>query len=93
MLGHPAAHVCGAAVYFAGVFAGEGAAAVVGHAAVGVADDFTPCEATVGLSAAEDEASGGVDMVRCIGAQEGGWEGSAGYGLAMLADGFDGDVL
>src|SRR5690606_33176548 len=62
VLGDPAHRVGAGAVHLAGVLAGEGAAAVAGHTAVGVHDDLAAGEAGVALGAAEHEAAGGVDV-------------------------------
>ena len=61
-LGDPAGEICGAAVDFAVVLAGEGATAVRAPAAVRVDDDFAACEAGVALRAANDEEAGGLDL-------------------------------
>ena len=45
VLGHIACHVGGGAVHLGGILAGEGAAAVPAHAAVGVHDDLAAGEA------------------------------------------------
>src|SRR6185369_5374262 len=63
VLSDVARHVGGAAVDFGRVFAGERAAAVAAHAAVGVDDDFPAGETAVALRAADDEAAGGIDVV------------------------------
>ena len=61
VLGHPAGGVGGGAVDLGRVLAREGAAAVAGHAAVGVDDDLAAGEAGVAHGAADDEPAGGVD--------------------------------
>ena len=61
VLGHPADRVGGRAVDLGRVLAGEGAAAVAGHAAVGVDDDLAARQAGVGVGAAQLEAAGRVD--------------------------------
>ena len=63
VLGDVAAHVGGASVDLAGVLAGEGAAAVVAAAAVGVDDDLAAREAGVTHGATHHEAPSGVHMV------------------------------
>ena len=60
-LGDVARHVGRRAVHLARVLAGEGAAAVTAHAAVGVDDDLAAGQAGVGLGAAVQEGAGGVD--------------------------------
>ena len=62
ILGHVARGVGGRAVDLGGVLAGEGAAAVTGEAAVGVDDDLAAREAAVTHRAANDEATGRVDV-------------------------------
>ncbi len=61
VLGDLAGGVGGGAVDLRRVLAGEGAAAVAGHAAVGVDDDLAAGEAGVADGAADDEAAGRVD--------------------------------
>src|SRR6185437_10475383 len=61
VLGHPAGGVGGRAVDLGRVLAAEGAAAVAGHAAVGVDDDLAPGQAAVAHRPADDEAAGRVD--------------------------------
>ena len=61
VLGDPAGGVGGRAVDLGRVLAGEGAAAVAGHAAVGVDDDLATGEAGVADGTADDEAAGRVD--------------------------------
>ena len=61
VLGHVAGRVGGRAVDLARVLAGERAAAVAGHAAVGVDDDLAAGEARVADGAADHEAAGRVD--------------------------------
>ena len=63
VLGDPARGVGGRAVDLRRVLAGEGAATVAGHAAVGVDDDLAAGEARVADGAADDEASGRVAEV------------------------------
>jgi hypothetical protein len=46
-----------------GILAGEGAAAVTAHAAVGVDDDLAAGQAGVALRPADDEFAGRVDQV------------------------------
>ena len=48
------------AVHLGGILAGECAAAVARVTAIGVHDDFAPCEAGVTVRPADDEAAGGV---------------------------------
>ena len=62
VLGDPAHRVRGRAVDLGRVLAGEGAAAVAGHAAVGVDDDLAAGEAGVAHRAADLEAAGRVDQ-------------------------------
>src|SRR5690606_28807773 len=62
VLGDPAHGVGAGAVDLAGVLAGEGAAAVAGHPAVGVDDDLADGQARIALGPAEHEAAGGVDV-------------------------------
>jgi len=63
VFGDEAGGVGGRTVDFAGVFAGERAAAVAGVAAVGVYDDLAAGDAGIGLRTADDEDAGGVDVV------------------------------
>ena len=56
VLGDPAHGVGRRAVDLRGVLAGEGAATVAGHAAVGVDDDLAAGQAGVAHRAADDEA-------------------------------------
>ena len=62
VFGHVAQHVGGGAVHLGGVFAGEGAAAVVAAAAVGVDDDLAASDTAVAQGSAYHEAAGGVDQ-------------------------------
>src|SRR5699024_1178248 len=62
VLGDPAHRVGARAVDLRGVLAGEGAAAVTGHAPVGVDDDLAAGQAGVPLGPADHEAAGGVDV-------------------------------
>ena len=62
VLGDIAGHVAGGAVYFRGVLAGEGAAAVTAHAAVGIDDDLAAGKAGVAMRSADDETAGGIDV-------------------------------
>ena len=57
VLGDPARGVGGRAVDLRRVLAGERAAAVAGHAAVGVDDDLAAGQARVADRAADDEAA------------------------------------
>src|SRR6185436_19855900 len=61
VLRHPAGGVAGGAVDLGGVLAAERAAAVAGHAAVGVDDDLAAGEPAVAHRAADDELAGRVD--------------------------------
>ena len=61
VLGSPARGVSGGAVHLCGILAGEGAAAVTAHAAVGIDDDLAPGDAGISHGSADDEAAGGVD--------------------------------
>jgi hypothetical protein len=54
--------VGGRAVHLGRILAGEGAAAVTGHAAVGVDDDLATGQAAVAHRAADDELAGRVDV-------------------------------
>ena len=62
VLGDVAGGVGGRAVDLGRVLAGEGAAAVAGHAAVGVDDDLAAGEAGVADRAADHELAGRVDQ-------------------------------
>src|SRR5699024_3461473 len=62
VLGDPARGVGGRAVHLRRVLAGEGAATVAGHAAVGVDDDLAPGETAVTHRTADDEPAGRVDQ-------------------------------
>src|SRR5690606_7611559 len=62
VLGHVAAGVGGRTVDLGRVLAGEGAAAVTGHAAIGVDDDLAPGQAAVAHRAADHELAGRVDV-------------------------------
>src|SRR5439155_23594698 len=63
----PATAVRRRAVHLGRVLAAEGAAAVAGHAAVGVDDDLPPGETGVAVGAADHEAPRGVDQVVRVG--------------------------
>ena len=63
VLGHVARHVAGRAVHLRRILAGERAAAVPAHAAVGVHDDLAAGEAGVAVRSADDEAAGGIDVI------------------------------
>ena len=63
ILCHPAGSVSGAAIHLGGILAGESAAAVGCAAAVGVHDDLAAGQAGVALRAADNETTGGVDVV------------------------------
>src|SRR5690606_5328305 len=67
VLGDVAGVVGRRAVDLGRVLAAERAAAVPGHAAVGVDDDLAPGQARVALGAADHEASGRVDVVAGLG--------------------------
>ena len=60
---HIAACISGASIHFRGVFAGEGTAAVVCGAAVGIDDDFAPGQAAVAHRPTDNEFAGRVDVV------------------------------
>ena len=62
VLGDPARGVGGRAIDLGGVLARERAAAVAGHAAVGVDDDLAPGQAAVAHRPADHEAPGRVDQ-------------------------------
>src|SRR5690606_438599 len=62
VLRHVAPGVGGRAVDLGRVLAGEGAAAVTGHTAVGVDDDLASGQAAVAHRAADDELAGGIDV-------------------------------
>src|ERR1035437_3392961 len=61
VLRHPAGRIGGRAVDLGGVLAGEGAAAVPRHAAVGVNDDLAARETSIADGPADHEATGRVD--------------------------------
>ncbi len=63
VLGHPARRVRRRAVDLGRILAGEGAAAVACHAAVGVDDDLAAGQAGVAEWTADHEATGRVDEV------------------------------
>ena len=63
VLGHPAHGVGRGAVHLGRILAGERAAAVAGHAAVGVDDDLAAGQAGVAHGAADDERAGRVEDV------------------------------
>src|SRR5206468_6672966 len=63
VLGDIPGHVGGRPVHLAGVLAGEGAAAVAAHAAVGVHDDLAAGQAGVPHRSPGDEPAGGVDVI------------------------------
>src|SRR5690606_21564727 len=63
VLGHVTRGVRGAAIDLGRILAGEGAAAVAAHAAVGVDDDLASGESAIAHGAADDEAAGGVDEI------------------------------
>src|SRR5690606_36456327 len=62
VFGDIAASVGGRAVYFGGVFAGEGTTPVTGHTAVAVHDDLASSQTAVAHRAADDEGAGRVDV-------------------------------
>src|SRR5690606_17147902 len=62
VLGHVTTGVGGRTVNLGRVLAGEGAAAVAGHAAVGVDDDLAAGQAAVAHRAADHELAGRVDV-------------------------------
>src|SRR5690606_15577627 len=62
VLGDVTASVGSGTVNLRGVFAGEGAATVTGHAAVGVYDDLTAGQATVAHRANDYDLDGRVDV-------------------------------
>ena len=66
VLGHVASRIGGRAVDLGGVLAREGAAAVTGHAAVGVDDDLAPGQPAVAHRAADHEPTGGVDQEAAV---------------------------
>ena len=70
VLRHPARHVGRAAIHLGRVLAGEGAAAVTAHAAVGVHNDFAAGQAGVALRSAHDKAAGGVDEELGLGCEQ-----------------------
>ena len=61
VLGHPAGRVRGRAVHFGGVLAREGAAAVAGHAPVGVDNDLAAGQAGVALRSPDHKPARRVD--------------------------------
>jgi hypothetical protein len=63
VLGDIAGHVGGAAIHLGGILAGEGAATVTAHAAVGVDDDLAAGQTAVALGSARHETAGRVDQV------------------------------
>ncbi len=73
VLGHVAPHVGRRAVHLGGVLAGECAAAVTAHAAIGIDDDLAAGQAAVAHGAAHHETAGGVDEIAGIVIQQVGW--------------------
>ncbi len=67
VLGDVAGHVAGRAIDLRRIFAGERAAAVTAHAAVGIDDDFASGEAGIAVRTADDEAAGGIDVELGVG--------------------------
>src|SRR5699024_3616094 len=67
VLGHPAHRVGGRAVDLRRVLAGEGAAAVAGHAAVGVDGDLPAGQCRIAHRSADDEPAGRVDQQAVVG--------------------------
>ena len=63
VLGDVAGNVGSGAVDLGRIFAGECAAAVTAHAAVGVHDDLAAGEAGIAHGSADDEAASGIDVV------------------------------
>src|SRR6266571_1344036 len=61
VLRHVAAHVGGAAIHLAGVFARKGPAPVPAHAAVRIDDDFAAGQTRVTLRSADHETAGRID--------------------------------
>ncbi len=74
VLGHVTAGVGRGAVHFGRVLAGEGAAAVAGHAAVGVDDNLAAGQAAVAYRAADDKLAGRVDVELGVFVQQLGWQ-------------------
>jgi len=70
VLGDVAAHVSCAAVHLAGILPGEGAAAVVAGAAIGVHDDLAAREARVAHGPAHHEAPRGVHVIDGVRVQQ-----------------------
>ena len=94
ILGDVAAHIGGAAIHLAGVLAGEGAAAVVARATVGVDDDLAAGKAGIAHGPAHHEAPGGVHVVDGLFIQQ--FRGQRGLDHILqdaVSDGVLGDVL
>ena len=72
VFGHIAGHIGGGAVDLRWILAGEAAAAVAAHAAVGVDNDLAAGEAGVAGGAADDKAAGGIHIVLGIFVEEAG---------------------
>ena len=72
VLGHIAPGVGSGPVHLGRVLAGEGTAAVTGHAAVGIDDDLAPRQTTVTHGPADHEFAGRVDVVLGLGLEPAG---------------------
>src|SRR5208283_1173179 len=103
VLGDMTRHVGGGAIDLGRIFSAESAATVASHAAVGVDDDLAAGQAGVAHGAADDETSGGIDVVlgvfvEQVGRDHGlddmlqnaGAEFVVGHGLGVLRGNHDG---
>lgn len=64
IFGNVSRHVRGAPIHLGRVFPAEGAAAVAPHSAVGIHDNFAARQAGIADGSPDDEAAGGIDVVR-----------------------------
>ena len=63
VLGDVPRHVAGRAIDLRRILAGECAATMTAHAAVGIDDDFASGQSAVALRSADDESAGRIDVI------------------------------
>src|SRR5208282_3101156 len=66
-------HVGGRAIHLGRILAAERAAAVTSHATIGVYDDLASGQSGIAHGAADDEASGGIDVILGVLIEQVGW--------------------
>src|SRR5439155_12420929 len=74
VLGRIARHVASGAIDLGRILSRERAAAMASVSAVGVDDDLAAGQSTISLRAADDEASGRIDVIRGALAEVLGWD-------------------